>query len=401
MSFNKKLFLILILAIGILIFRFWQLLTTPQPQVGKEIKITGKVLSEPVIFGQSQYFNLDEFRIRTKIFPKYHFGDKLEILGTPNENLLIAYPGIQKLGQEKGLLSQVFSLRRTLIDKSSQIWPQPESALFTGVILGEDSILPNFRENLIKTGTVHIVVVSGQNVSMLAAATTAILAPFLQRRAVSLLVILVIFFYTLLTGFQPPTVRAAIMGSLTFLAKLIGRENWGFWALGMAALTMLTFEPKLLFDISFQLSFAATFGILFAQSFFEKILSNFPKIIKETLSITFAAWIFTAPVIAFYFAQFTPITPISNLLVVPIVPFLMILGAFSVILALINLFLAKIVAVIPFIPATYFTFVIENLSKLPFANLTLPQINIFLVASFYTFVILIILWSRAKFLTEK
>lgn len=400
MSFNIKLVSILTFFLLLLLFRFFQVYTQPKPPVGIEIKLVGKVAQEPVILGQSQYFEIKNFKIRTKIFPKYYYGDFLEIAGTPDKNLLISYPEIAKVGEKKDLFSAILAFRRFLIAKAAQLWPQPEAALLTGVILGQDAISANFRQALINTGTIHIVVVSGQNVAMIAAFITSAFSKIFKRKQVSILLIVAVVFYTVLTGFQPPTIRAGVMGILAFLARLTGRENWGFWALGTAVYLMLISDPQLLLNISFQLSVAATFGILFVEPIISTIFGNFPKIAKESLSVTVAAWIFTAPLIAFYFTQFTPITPFSNLLVLPVVPFLMIWGALSLAVSGVSLFLGRILAIVPFIPASYFTIVVENLAKIPFAGLKLPQFNIYILFAFYLFVFVIISWLKKHLLAE-
>ena len=398
---SKLKFLIPLTFLSLLLaFRFFQIYTKPKPVTGEEIRFLGKVLQEPVILGQSQYFQVGHFRVRTKLLPKFHYGDYLQITGTPAANLLISFPKIEKLGEKKNLLSPILAFRRFLISTSNQLWPQPEASLLTGIILGQDAISADFRQALINTGTIHIVVVSGQNVSMLAGVITATFGRVAARRTVSILLIISVIFYTVLTGAQPPTIRAAIMGILAFLARISGRENLGFVALGITVFIMLFAQPELLFNISFQLSTAATFGILFAQPLIAAIFKNLPNFVKDSQSVTISAWIFTAPLIAFYFAQFTPVTPLSNLLVLPTVPFLMIAGAISLGFSSISLFLAKILAFFSFIPAFYFTFVTQNLAKIPFVSLKLPQFNIFIIAGCYVFLFTLILWLKKRFLAN-
>ena len=165
------------------------------------------------------------------------------------------------LDQEKGTnedlqtLALLFKpLQESLSDNINQLLPQPQAALLDGMLLGVKSSLPkDFNDNLKSTSTIHIVVVSGQNLSMLIGFVMSLASIFGRRKTIVLSFFLTIF-YCLLTGLQIPAIRAAIMVSFSGLAQLIGREKESFWILLITVSLMLIYDPNWLLSISFQLS---------------------------------------------------------------------------------------------------------------------------------------------------
>jgi competence protein ComEC len=93
-----------------------------------------------------------------------------------------------------------------------------------------------------------------------------------RRRAVPALALVVVLFYTVMTGMGPPVVRSGIMAMLVLMAVQLGREKDWPSALALAALVILLFDPSALYEISFQLSFAATWGILYLMPLLNELL---------------------------------------------------------------------------------------------------------------------------------
>src|SRR5579884_199031 len=146
-------------------------------------------------------------------------------------------------------------LNQYLTDTISKVLPDPESPLLSGIILGaKQDLAPDFKQALTRTSTIHIVVVSGQNLSLLSG-FIMVLAPFIGRKKTILLNLLAIFGFTLLTGFQVPVLRAAIMVTLALSAQILGKEGDSVWILFLTAMIMLLVDPNWLFSVSFQLSF--------------------------------------------------------------------------------------------------------------------------------------------------
>src|SRR3990167_10013979 len=125
-------------------------------------------------------------------------------------------------------------LRDKISNNVGALLPAREATLVVGMVLGVDTISQEFRQELIKTGTIHVVVVSGQNLMIVAGIFLA-LTKYLGRRQSMILAILAVFSYAFLTGFEPPVVRASIMVLVSTLAIFLGREADALWSLFIAA----------------------------------------------------------------------------------------------------------------------------------------------------------------------
>src|SRR3989338_1488508 len=140
----------------------------------------------------------------------------------------------------------------------------PEHAAFLkALLLGERSdVSAEFEDLFIRTGTLHLLAVSGFNVGFLSVALLFFLGPLrLPKKLQWMLVLAAIWFYCLLVGWQAPLVRASVMATLLILGRLLGRKTDLLNSLGLAALILLAVNPKSIFDIGFQLSFLAVAGL--------------------------------------------------------------------------------------------------------------------------------------------
>lgn len=160
----------------------------------------------------------------------------------------------------------LFSLRRHVLDGLRRAMPSPESSFAAGVVVGSDEGMPDFvRDDLRRSGLLHILVVSGYNVTMVAAVAVGPARRWLGWRATFWCGAAIGLAYALLTGSDPPVVRALAMLLIGLGARVVGRPGNGQVALVVAATAMAAGSPVLLLDASFQLSVAATAGLLWAQ----------------------------------------------------------------------------------------------------------------------------------------
>jgi competence protein ComEC len=365
--------------------------------IGKKVRIVEVLREEPRVFGQSQYFYLSDIRIRAKRYPEFKAGDKLEVVGVLEPQGKIEFPEVRLLAKEKGSFWQelIFHFRRFLAERVGSLLPNRQSSILLGMILGIDQIPADLKDSLRKTGTIHAVVVSGQNISIVAG-FFAILVGILHRRLVIILTLLAIFLYTLLAGAQPPVVRAAIMGSLAYGAVGLGRQRLSLWALILAAALMLFVSPKLLFDLSFQLSFAATFGIVAIVPILEKFLRFLPNFLREGATVTLAAWLLTLPILAFTFGQISLIAVIVNLAIFFAILPIMILGFATIFVVVVSQVLGGIIAWFVFVPLWYFVKSVEFFARFPWAAIDVPKFGLIWVFLYYGVVlaIWIFLWQR-------
>ncbi len=257
--------------------------------------------------------------------------------------------------------------QRNFLDQKIQSYlPSPQAELLSGILLGQNKNLPgSFRLALRDTSTLHIVVASGQNLSLVAGFFLG-LSGLIKRRNALILSLMACIFYTILSGMQIPILRAAIMFGLASIAQFFGRQRSGFWMLIVTAGLMLLINPTWITSLSFQLSFLATFGVIVVSPILLKIFNKLP-IIGSDLAVTLAAQIMVTPVIVQNFHQFSLVSLITNIFVLWTISFIMILGAMMLILGSVWLFLGQLIALGVSALLTYFIYIVSFFSSLPFA----------------------------------
>jgi competence protein ComEC len=208
------------------------------------------------------------------------------------------------------------------------------AAILEAMVLGEKRHIPALIYNsMIRSGTVHILVVSGFNVGIVFLVVNLFLKAFrLGRRLRIYLAIPLLVIYCLVTGASNPVLRATIMGISLACAYLFKREAAVYNSLSLAALFILWLDPRQLFDLGFQLSFASVMAIV---SFYPclnkwlKIDSLKPrplKFVAQNFGVSFSAWLGTAGLIAWNLRIFSPITALANLFIVPLATLITLCG---------------------------------------------------------------------------
>lgn len=293
-------------------------------------------------------------------------GEKLPFILAILLYLLIYFLRFQQGGWE--IQTELFSgFRQDLDQRISLLLPSPQAELLSGILLGNKKNLPpQLKLSLRDTSTLHIVVVSGQNLTMVA----GLFLPFawlISRKFAILLSLLAIVFYTILTGAQVPVLRAALMASASFLAVLLGRQKDGIWVLAVTGGFMLLLNPLWVDDLSFQLSFLATTGVVVLAPMILKKLSKLPKFIAIDLAVTTSAQLMVIPVIAQSFHQFSLVSIITNLLVGWTVPILMILGGVMLMFSFLSSGVAWLISILTNAFLTYFVYIVQFFASLPFA----------------------------------
>jgi len=247
--------------------------------------------------------------------------------------------------------------------------PEPHASLLNGILFGIDlKTTKEFYEQLKIAGLLHLVVLSGINITLLASIVSQI-TQFFSKKISILITIFIIIIFVLFVGIKAPILRAAFMGILTFVAYYTGRKNYPFYTLVLSFIFSLLFFPKWLKTISFQLSYAATLGIiLFGEKNIKKSDNKFLSIyyqIKADFKTSLAAQFFTTPIIFIYFKQISLIAPIANIMVSFLIPLLMILGFLTAVLGKINFFLGLPFAWVCYLILSYIIWVVNALSKIP------------------------------------
>ena len=347
----------------------------------------------------------------------YQYGDILKLTGemvTPDEGTdflyreylaghgilaVMDYPGVTPLGTSARhpLMRLLYQFRQTAYQRLRQLLPMPESALLGGILLGlEADIPPQVEKAFQDTGTSHIIVISGSNISLL-----AVLLAFFFKKVVNLrwsfiLTITGVFTYALLVGGDPPVFRAAVMGLMGGLAALLGRRQAGLNSLTFSAALMCLFEPMLLWSASFQLSFGATAGMLllggplvnlYEQSA-EKFLSSETAArlagpISEYALLTMAAQIGTFPIAAYHFHRISISSFLANLLILPAQPPIMALGGLTLASSCLFEPLGKMISWLAWVPLAYTIRIVEAIASIWPGTLTINLLPVWAIALFY------------------
>lgn len=220
--------------------------------------------------------------------------------------------------------------RAFLVDRVKSILPQNEGALFNAMVLGyEKDVSPQIKTDFNRTGTRHVMAISGMNISIVALMlmTLGITLGLWRRQAFWFAVAGVVAF-VLLVGSPASAVRAGIMGILLLWAQNKGRLVEAWRPIVLAAFFMVALNPKLLvFDVGFQLSFLAVIGIMYFKNFWERIFRWLRvKPIRELIVLSLAAQTTTWPLMLYNFGSLAVISPLANIFVVPMLNPIMFLG---------------------------------------------------------------------------
>jgi competence protein ComEC len=348
----------------------------------------------------------------------YQYGDVLQLTGylkTPPENQDFSYrdylarQGIHStlqpltvtpldLHQGNPFSRAIFSFKDHLLALTHQIFLEPEASLLSGILLGVDTgIAPALQQAFQNTGTSHIIAISGFNIAILAALFASLFGRLLGPRRGAVAAVIAIAFYTLLVGAEASVVRAAIMGGSTIFARQINRRQDGLNTLGLVAGIMCLFNPFLPWDVGFQLTFAATLGlVLYAlpmQEFAVGWLSrHMPQPSAQKLAtplaeyflFTLAAQVTVLPIMAYHFGRISLVALLANPFILPAQPALMVASGLALLLAILYLPLGQLIAWLAWPFSTYTIRLVEFFNTLPHAVLPLAGFSLLFVVVYYT-----------------
>jgi competence protein ComEC len=334
-------------------------------------------------------------------YPEHSYGEELVVVGkaespTPLADFdypgylarqgiytVMAFPKVKTVGKEGGFppLRWLLEFKGMLSQALVRSLPEPQAALARGILLGQRATIPKeLREAFNRSGTAHIIAISGYHVGLIAGYLLLVSRPLVGRRHALLLSLLGIALYTVLVGMNPPVVRAALMGSIFVLGSYLGRQRNIMLGLLLAAALMTAFQPLVLWDVSFQLSFAATGGLVLFRPTFQQwlqrlwpipsadregLIARLQRSTMETLAITLSAMVAILPILLVDFHRLPLVSPLANLLVLPALPWIMASGALVAGLGLVWTPLAQVVGWVAWLFLTYMIRIVEFLGGLP------------------------------------
>jgi len=359
-------------------------------------------------------------------YPAYKYGDTLEVEGrleTPpvvegfsyqdylarqRTYALVRRPRITLLARGGGssVYRALLAFKARAQATIGRILPEPEASLLTGILLGVETSIPKgVKEAFSATGTMHIIAISGFNISAIALMSSRAAQRVVGQRWAGLLVIVGIGIYAILVGGAPAVVRAAIMGGLYPLAYLFGREGDVLTGCLFAAFLMSLVHSMVLLDVGFQLSFAATLGlILHARRFEEAARRGLSRVLppgwvgrtlallSEGLLMTLAAQVTTLPLLLHYFGQLSLVSLLANMLVLPVQPAVMSCGGVATGLGLLWLPLGRVLGWVAWLPLTYTIHAVEWTASFPRASVPVEGFGPGYVLAWYGALALLTLW---------
>ncbi len=346
-------------------------------KIGEVQIFQGIVSSEPSFSEKSQQFKLrldgkesGSVNIITELIPEFKYGDRLEINGRIEKKILTwraseysaFFPKINFLEHKNSLRSYLIQFKQSLISPIKKFLERDEASLLAGLTLGARSDFSSkLKDQMAKSGTTHIVALSGYNIAILVLVVSGILSSFISRKKLIWLMSLIIFFFVLMVGGEASVVRAALMALILLLARHFGRKNDLLNAIILTAVCMVLYDPSVInFDLGFQLSFLSLLGIIYLTPWIEnlfirkKLKNNTPESSflnwRENLATTIAAQLAVAPIIIQNFNQFSLGSVVANVLILSTVPFAMLLGfalvVFGSIFSAFGFVLAKVASIL-------------------------------------------------------
>lgn len=311
---------------------------------------------------------------------------------------------LEKKAGGASFLSILQDIKRKFMESVESVVPEPESALATGVtIAGKGALPPDVKEDFIRSGLIHVVVLSGYNIAIVIRAMIYMFG-FLGRRWSSVFAASAVLLFVILSGGNPPVVRAALMAGIVLIGALSYTPVIQNRALFGAALFMTLWNPLYLTsDASFALSFLATFAIVnLAKNFEPRLKFASEKLqMRKILSETLSTQIFVLPYLLYQIGRLSIIAPISNLVILPFIPTIMLLCFIVGVLAFIP-FVALPLAGLLFVLAWLVIALAHFFASLPFASFNI-SISLWMMVLMYIayFAIGIYFSKNKKGLTEQ
>lgn len=359
----------------------------------KEIELTGIISKEVKQKDEKTEVVLGDVLIFTDKYSFLKYGDEIKVVGTLRIAQKIdefdyqgylaksgivgtmAYPEIEVIGSSS---SNIYDFKEKSSQKIRELMPPSVSPLLEAMILGNSGrISKETRDILSRSGTSHIVAISGMHIVIFSTMIFWLLLNIgLWRKQALVLSIFFIFLYVFIVGCPASALRAGIMISLLFVAEIFDRKSFNLRTLVLTGAILLLFNPLLLrYDLGFQLSFLAVLGIILTSSTFNHWFSFIKwKKVREIVSVTASAQVFSLPVLISSFGYFSVVSFFTNIFILPILSVVMILGILIVIIPF-----AFILSIPCSLLLFYLLAVITFFSQLPLAVVNIPILIILLL----------------------
>lgn len=325
--------------------------------------------------------------------PKLGGFDYQEYLGRQGVHSTMRYPQISRTGEPRrlSLLAPLFKIRESVAGILQQSIPEPESALAQGILLGIRGAIPqHILDDFKRTGTTHILAISGHNLSVMLGLFVISGGWVVGRRhtAFLLAVFVGLWTYAVLAALSPSVVRAALMASFLIGGILAGRPTDAFVSLGAAGLLMTLVDPHVIHDLGFQLSFLAMIGLVAsaplytaAEGYLRSRWTETPgklwpaaQFVGANATATLGATAFTLPVIALNFHALPVAALPATLFGLPALSVILLGALATALIGALFPFAAVIPATMTWLASKYLIFIVALWAQAPAASLQAPEI---------------------------
>ena len=396
--------------------------------VGQKISFEATISQEPDVRDTSTRYIITPTNSKSLVllvanrFPEFKYGDKIRVSGKlllpenfTNDNgtefdyisylskdkihFLIYYPQIEKIEGYGGnkIISSLYYLKKYFVEKIGNVAPEPNSSFLAGLIFGaKQSLGQTLLDDFQKVGLIHIVVLSGENLTIVAAGVLSLTSYFGRRKFGLIASALGILIFSAMVGFTTTVLRAGIMALIAIMAKFLGRPNDALRALFVAGFLMIAWNPLVIFyDPSFQLSFMAALGLIIWSPVIDLlIVKKFNFIpskfgLREIISATFAVQIFILPLLIRMSGTFSLISFVANLIVLPMIPAVMLFGFLTGLVGMIptqvGLLLSWPFGFVSFIVSEVVIKLTEIFAAIPFVTISITILPLWVIFIWYVF----------------
>lgn len=335
---------------------------------GDRVRVTGRLRTPE----EGDAFSYADYLARQDVFSLLDRVSDVELVSTGH-----GYPWV----------AWAVELRDRVRAHLSTLLPEPHAGILTAVLTGDErGIAPETEEVYAASGIAHLLAVSGFNMTLVGGFAAAQAKRADTRSWLWVLIgLLLLGTYTMLVGFAPSAFRAALMASLVLGGNALRRTAYVPVSLAFAFMALTLLDPNTLFDLGFQLSFAAVLGISLIGSPLAKRFSwltqpEMPNdvsrgvlaVAADALIVTVAASVLTMPLIGLTFGRLPLVSFISNVLVVPVQPAVMLLGIAAIVTAGVPA-ISQAAAWIALVPLAWTTTVARVTAQAPELALNLHQ----------------------------
>lgn len=313
---------------------------------------------------------------------------------------VFSYPYAISIGKERkvNLLMQAGNyIHKRIIYVIENSLPSQQAGLLNGMLIGyRDGLSDKVQEAFSNAGLTHIMAVSGANVAFLILPLDFLLKKLrLKKRTANLIIIAFLALFVYITGFEPSVLRAVIMASVMLIAAILYREPDIYAAIALSCILLLVASPFMLFNVGFQLSYAATLSlVMFCKNVKSLLKWRFiPEWVKDALACTLSAQIGVLPITVVYFNKVSLISVVPNLLAVPMLELITILGMLMAVFGQFSLVISRLIGYVNSIFLSLVLHITRLSSLVPFATIKVVTPSVIVIAAYYA-IVLFLLWYR-------